>query len=108
MMKTGMRGAGIDEFAQPQLPYPAQALEIRVLDHVIDRLCGDREKPVERIVDDLVFVEGNQSGAKVTCWRYICPCMQMRIFTVFFIFAQCAKMAAQQDTSRSVFTFSGY
>ncbi|MCY1372073.1 hypothetical protein D9M69_592540 [compost metagenome] len=50
MLKPAVDSARIDQFGQAQLPDPAQALKIRMLNHPKDKISGNGNEPVYRII----------------------------------------------------------
>lgn len=61
VVKARVIGARIHIVGQAQLSDSAQALKIRMLNQVKYQLVGNRDESVNRIVENLVFVEGRQA-----------------------------------------------
>ena len=57
MVKSRMDSTRIDQFRKSQLAYVAHALQVGMLDQIKDCRAFDRDKPVDGIVYDFVFVQ---------------------------------------------------
>lgn len=58
MMKAGVNGPGIHQLRQAKLPDMPHALEKRMFKEIENRFALHRDKPVDGIVYDLIFVHG--------------------------------------------------
>ena len=65
MMETGMKGAGVNKVGHAQLFDITQALKIRVLYQVKYQPRRDADKPVNRVVNDLLFIQCLYYATKV-------------------------------------------
>jgi len=61
MVKTGMQRAGVNQVRHAQLFDIAQTLKVRMLNKVKYQLGRDTDEPVNRVVNDLLFIQ---------CWFY--------------------------------------
>ncbi len=55
VLKTAMPGTRVHQAGQPQLLYPAQTIEVRMLVHLVEEACGEIDKPKNRIVYYFLF-----------------------------------------------------
>ena len=57
MLKTGMKGAWVYVIGKPKLLNVTKALKVRMRDNIEDEFPGNGDKSVNRVVDDLLFVQ---------------------------------------------------
>ncbi len=57
MIKSCVARSGINKFAEPELPYPAQALKPGMLNDVEYDFEGNGNKSVNRVVNELSFIQ---------------------------------------------------
>ena len=57
MMKAGMKRTGIYEVGEAQLFDSPESLEVRMFDHIENKLIGNIDEPIYRIVENLSLVQ---------------------------------------------------
>ena len=60
VMESRVVGARIHIISQAELGDPAQALEVRMLNQIEYQLVRNRDESVNRVVENLVFIENGQ------------------------------------------------